>query len=128
MTKYCVAARIDERGRAVGGRAGDQTGTELNVHTLAGTGAWTYILRPPASKADTIVKQAYAAAKNNNIGYDQNQRTTLFTQAKAKKWDISKITTACETDCSALVAVLCNCAGIAVSKDINKTDGNDTDD
>ena len=118
MTKYCVAARIDERGRAVGGRAGDQTGTELNVHTLAGTGSWTYILRPPAKAKETIIKQAYAAAKNNKIGYDQNQRTTLYTQAKSKKWDISKITTACETDCSALVAVLCNCAGLSVSKDM----------
>ena len=118
MTKYCVAARIDERGKAVGGRAGDQTGKELNVHTLAGTGAWTYILRPPAKAVETMVKQAYNAAKNNHIGYDQNQRTTLYTQAKAKKWDLSKITTDCETDCSALIAVLCNCAGLAVSKDM----------
>lgn len=118
MTKYCVAARIDERGRAVGGRAGDQSGSELNIHTLAGTGAWTYILRPPAKAKERMVKEAYAAAKNNHIGYDQNQRTTLFTQAKAKNWDLSKITVYCETDCSALIAVLCNCAGLPVSKDM----------
>lgn len=118
MTKYCVAARIDERGRAVGGRAGDQSGSELNCHTLAGTGSWTYILRPPAKAKETMIKQAYNAAKNNHIGYDQNQRTTLFTQAKAKKWDLSKITTDCETDCSALIAVLANCAGLSVSKDM----------
>lgn len=118
MTKYCVAARIDERGRAVGGRAGDQSGSELNCHTLAGTGAWTYILRPPAKARERMIKEAYAAAKNNHIGYDQNQRTTLFTQAKAKGWDLSKITVDCETDCSALIAVLCNCAGLSVSKDM----------
>lgn len=125
MTKYCVAARIDERGKAVGGRAGDQgkgginnTGTELNVHTLAGTGAWTYILRPPAKAVETMVKQAYAAAANNNIGYDQNQRTTLYTYAKAAKWNLANIKNACETDCSALIAVLANCAGYAVSKDM----------
>ena len=118
MTKYCVAARIDERGRAVGGRAGDQSGSELNCHTLAGTGAWTYILRPPAKARERMIKEAYAAAKNNHIGYDQNQRTTLFTQAKAKKWDIAKITVDCECDCSSLIAVLCNCAGLSVSKDM----------
>lgn len=118
MTKYCVAARIDERGKAVGGRAGDQSGSELNCHTLAGTGAWTYILRPPAKAKETMIKQAYNAAKNNHIGYDQNQRTTLYTQAKAKKWDLSKITADCECDCSSLIAVLCNCAGLAVSKDM----------
>lgn len=118
MTKYCVAARIDERGKAVGGRAGDQSGSELNVHTLAGTGSWTYILRPPAKAVETMVKQAYAAAANNNIGYDQNQRTTLYTYAKAAKWNLANIKTACECDCSSLIAVLANCAGYAVSKDM----------
>ena len=58
------------------------------------------------------------ACANNKIGYDQSQRTTLYTQAKACGWDLSKITTACETDCSALVAVCVNAAGITVSKDI----------
>jgi hypothetical protein len=58
------------------------------------------------------------ACGNNNIGYDQNQRTTLYTQAKAKKWDISKVAVKCETDCSALVAVCCNAAGVTVSKDM----------
>lgn len=117
MTKWCVAARIDERGKAVGGRAGDQSKTEVNVHTLAGTGAWTYILRPPKN-ANIIVEQAFAAAKNDNIGYDQNQRTTLHAQAKASKWNINNIETACECDCSSLVAVLCIIAGFNVSKDI----------
>ena len=117
MTKYCVGARISEN-NTVTGKAGDQSGKELNVHTLASSGSWTYILRPPAKVVETMVKQAYNAAKNDKIGYDQNQRTTLYTQAKAKKWDLSKITTACECDCSSLIAVLCNCAGLAVSKDM----------
>lgn len=117
MTKYVVAARIDERGRANSGRAGDQTGRELCVHTLSSSGSWVYILRPP-SKADIMVKQAYAAAANNKIGYDQYQRTTLYTRAKNNNWDISKIKGKCECDCSSLIAVLCNCAGFRVSKDI----------
>jgi len=117
MTKYCVAARIDENGRAVGGRAGDQSRKELNVHTLAGTGSWNCILRPPHN-ASIIVEQAYAAAANDHIGYDQNQRTTLYAQAKAAKWNLAKITTDCECDCSSLVAVLAIAAGYAVSKDM----------
>lgn len=58
------------------------------------------------------------ACANDNIGYDQSQRTTLFAQAKACGWDLRKIKTSCETDCSALVAVCVNAAGISVSKDI----------
>ena len=117
MTKYVVAACIDERGRAHGGQDGDQTGRELYVHTLSSSGNWVYILRPP-SNAETMVKQAYAAAANNNIGYDQYERTTLYTRAKNNNWDISKIKSKCECDCSSLIAVLCNCAGFRVSKDI----------
>lgn len=38
--------------------------------------------------------------------------------AKAAKWDLSAITTPCDADCSSLVAVCVNAAGITVSKDM----------
>lgn len=117
-TKYIVAARIDENGKATGGVAGDQTKKEVMVQTLSSSGSWTYILRPPAGGVDKMVKEAYNAAANDKIGYDQGQRTTLYTYAKAAGWDLSKITAACECDCSALIAVLACCAGYSVSKDI----------
>ena len=117
MTRYVVGACIDERGRASGGRAGDQTGRELCVHTLSSSGAWTRILRPPYGAAK-IVKAAYATAANDHVGYDQSQRTTFYTAAKAAGWDVSAIKRDVETDCSAAVAVWCNCAGFAVSKDM----------
>lgn len=43
------SAHNDERGKSVGGRAGDQTGRETGFRTLSqrpGSG-WTYIVRPP---------------------------------------------------------------------------------
>lgn len=55
---------------------------------------------------------------NKHIGYDQSQRTTLYREALNSKRDITKIKTNCETDCSAMVAVCLNVAGIAISKDI----------
>lgn len=116
-TKYVVAARIDENGNVTGGTAGDQTGNEVCVHTLASSGSWTSILRPPKN-AETIIKQAYAAAANDKIGYDQNERTTLYTQAVKVAYELSKITTACECDCSSLVAVLALAAGFSVNKDM----------
>ena len=111
-------ASIDENGHARGGKAGDQTGREVCVRTWYDK-PWIAVIRPNDKKvAEKIAKTMEQACANNNIGYDQNERTTLYTQAKAKGWDLSKITTKCETDCSALVAVCVNAAGIEVSKDI----------
>lgn len=111
-------ASIDENGRASGGAAGDQTGREVCTRTWYKKG-WICVIRPKRKEAaEKIAKAMEQACANNNIGYDQGQRTTLFTQAKACGWNLSKITVPCETDCSALVAVCVNAAGIAVSKDI----------
>lgn len=111
-------ASIDERGKASGGSAGDQTGKEVCVRGWYNK-PWTAVIRSKSSKvAEKIAEAMEAACANNNIGYDQSQRTTLFTQAKANNWNISAIKKKCETDCSALVAVCVNAAGISVSKDI----------
>lgn len=111
-------ASIDERGRARGGQAGDQTGREVYTRNWYNHG-WNKVIRPKDEKeAAKIAKAMEAACKNNNIGYDQNQRTTLYELAKAKKWDIAAVNKKCETDCSALVAVCVNAAGIPVSGSI----------
>ena len=111
-------ASFDENRDINGGVAGDQTKTE--VYTRAWYNKpWTSVIRPKdSSVAEKIAIAMEQACANDKIGYDQNQRTTLYTQAKAVNWDLSKITTACECDCSSLVAVCVNAAGIAVSKDI----------
>ncbi len=118
MAVYIGHASIDERGKANSGKAGDQTLKEVYKRTWYSK-PWHTVFRPKsATVAEKIAKAMEQACANNNIGYDQYQRTTLYTQAKAKKWDISKVTTKCETDCSALVAVCCNAAGVTVSKDM----------
>ena len=111
-------ASIDENGKAQNGSAGDQTGREVCTRDWYNK-PWTSVIRPKsATVAEKIATAMEQACANNNIGYDQSQRTTLFAQAKANSWNLSKITVRCETDCSALVAVVVNCAGIPVSKDI----------
>ena len=111
-------ASSDENRSARGGSSGDQTKKEVCTRSWYNK-PWTSVIRPKDSaKAEKIAKAMEQACANDKIGYDQNQRTTLFTQAKALSWDLSKITTACECDCSSLVAVCVNAAGIAVSKDI----------
>ncbi len=109
-------ASKDENGTYVGGAAGDQTGKE--VCTLSWwNNSWTAVFRPKDSAAAGKIATAMErACANSCIGYDQNQRTTLFTHAQQVGFDLSRIITACECDCSSLVAVCVNAAGIPVSK------------
>ena len=53
-----------------------------------------------------------AACANNCIGYDQGQRNSLNEKAKAVGYDLSKVADACECDCSSLVSVCTQAAGI----------------
>lgn len=111
-------ASIDENNRVKGGAAGDQTLKEVCTRSWYNK-PWACVIRPKDSAAaEKIATAMEQACANNKIGYDQAQRTTLYTQAKAVGWDISKISTACECDCSSLVAVCVNAAGITVSRDI----------
>ena len=91
----------DERGGIYGGYAGDQTGNEWNIISWYSR-PWTCVLRHPDPKVrETIASLAEAAANNNNIGYDQWQRTTYWQQLQKAKYNPAKITVACESDCSA---------------------------
>lgn len=111
-------ASLDEEKDIKGGAAGDQTKKEVCTRSWYSK-PWTSVIRPKDSAvAEKIAKAMEQACANDKIGYDQSQRTTLYTQAKAVNWDISKVTTKCECDCSSLVAVCVNAAGIKVSKDI----------
>ena len=110
-------ASIDERGTIQGGSSGDQSLKE--VCTRDYYGSWTAVIRPKSSAdAEKIAKAMEQACANNNIGYDQGQRTTLWQEALKVNWNLSKITVRCECDCSSLVAVCVRCAGISISKDI----------
>lgn len=113
MTTYIVAARIDERGKVSGGAAGDSTGREVCKQTLASSGAWSRVLRPPKN-GSAIAAAALAAAANDNIGYDQRQRMTLYYAARDVGFDLSRVGP-CECDCSSLVAVCCIAAGFSVN-------------
>ena len=108
-------ASIDERGKAKSGTAGDQTGKELCTRTWYAKG-WNVLLRPKsATVAEKMAKACEAGCNNAKIGYDQNQRNTLRTQAKAAGWNLAKITKSCETDCSAFMTVCAEAAGVNMS-------------
>lgn len=114
MTVRIGNSRIDENGNAHGGAAGDQTGNEIRVQTWYSK-PWTLVLRPRnAAVAEKMAQAMEAACANDNIGYDQWQRETAHTQAKKVNYDLSRITTKCECDCSSLVALCAMAAGVDV--------------
>ena len=108
-------ASIDENGRACYGKAGDQNGREVLIQNWY-SHPWHTVIRPiNSTTAKKIADTMKAICNNNNIGYDQTQRKSLYDLASKVNWDISKIKTPCETDCSAAVCVCVNSAGIKVS-------------
>lgn len=111
-------ARIDENNKARGGASGDNNSKEVCVTSWYNK-PWTAVIRPKnKTVAEKIASAVEQACANNNIGYDQGDRTSLYAKAKAVNWDLSKIVEKCECDCSSLVTVCVNAAGISVSKDM----------
>lgn len=118
----------DERGKAAGGQAGDQTGREWMIRTWYNR-PWSCVIRFPENIRKELAKLARAGALNDNIGYDQgtvgnpNDRYTFWEQLKANDYDPAKIKTPCETDCSAAEAAMLKAVGyrlnIAALKNIS---------
>lgn len=96
----------DENSKVTGGQAGDQTKKEVSIRNYyINSKGWVVLRCKSAAKRERIAKAMEAACKNNNIGYDQSQRNTLFEEVKTKGFDPAKVTKKVEVDCSALVRV-----------------------
>lgn len=96
-TIYIGSARIDERGKASGGAAGDQTGKEIAeqkfyVHKKG----WVVLRLINEALRPKLAEAMIRACNNNNIGYDQNERGGVI-----KNGTKSPVKT--EADCSSLV-------------------------
>ena len=109
-------ASCDEHKGIKNGQAGDQTKKEVCTRSWYNK-PWNAVIRfKDAGKREKIAQLMEKAAANDKIGYDQNQRNTLLTQARKFNYDVSKVTEPCETDCSALVTLACIYAGVPESK------------
>ena len=113
MAVMIGSARIDENGRAHGGKAGDQTGKEVSTQNwYKHSKGWVVLRAKDPKKAEKIAQAMRAACANDNIGYDQYQNQTLWNEVKDKGYDPAKASKPCETDCARLVRVCCAYAGI----------------
>ena len=115
MSVRVGSARIDERGAASGGKAGDQTGGEVSTQAwYKHSKGWVVIRAKSDAVRSKIAEAMESACANNHIGYDQSQRLTLYNAVKSLGFNPGKVTTNVETDCSALVRVCCAFAGVTV--------------
>ena len=116
MSVKVGSARIDENGKAYGGKAGDQTGREVSTQDwyLHAKG-WVLLRARDPDVREKIARCMQAACDNPHIGYDQYGRDSLYNEAKQYGFDVSQVTKDVECDCSSLVRVCCAYAGIMVN-------------
>lgn len=123
MTLYSTGAHIGDNGLVSGGKAGDQTKTEVSTRIYKDySKGWNGVLRYRGDEWERInnrmMKAAYRLGKYNKVGYDQNQRDTLYRQMQEQNWllrNVNKIEP-CETDCSAFMVVVANIAFVPLKK------------
>ena len=112
---YIVHSSIDENRHSRGGKAGDQTGREVCTRSWYSK-PWGMVLRyrdaAVAKKARDI---AIKLANSNLVGYDQNERNSLYRELERNGWDVDKYIRSgvkTECDCSSFVYA-CYCCVIA---------------
>ena len=95
---------------------GDQhSGLEVSTQNWYLHSKGWYVLRAKdAAAREKIAEAMERACANNNIGYSQPTRNTLYANIKPYGFDPAKTTKKVNTDCSALVRVCVNYAGITV--------------
>lgn len=105
-------ASIGENGLVSGGAAGDPSGREVYINPEFDIDSLkpNILLRPNTTAiANASAEACEKGCENNNIGYSQSGRNTLYNLAKANGYDLSTVGP-CNTDCSAFMTV-CAIAG-----------------
>ena len=104
-------ASISENG-TVNGLLGDQTGQEVKTRPYYDFGQELYTRFVSKSRRKKVVYIAKKLTSNNNIGYSQPNRKTLFDECNRIGWDASRIydIRKCNYDCSMFVICVINLA------------------
>ena len=105
-------ASLSENG-TINGQKGDQNGKEVFTRPYyVHPSGWAYVLRPFSDIAEKLAVSCERACENQNIGYSQDTRNSLHTEAQRAKYDLSAITVPCNCDCSSFVTVCAIAAGV----------------
>ena len=111
MSVLCGWASTSEKGTKNGAK-GDQTGREVKTGAYYSFGQNQVIRFNDSAKATIAAKAMKAICDNNNIGYGQNDRKSLYDEAKSIGWNVNRIgeINLSNVDCSEACAVAINFA------------------
>ena len=125
-THWIANSGKDENGTYKNGKAGDQTGHEAELRKWYNR-PWSVVLRWPNIQAALLdARMSCAMCLNDKVGYDQNQRKSYWAQLEKAGYDPSKITVACEEDCTAGVTANWKGVGYLLGIESLKALGTDT--
>ena len=112
MVNLFAWASIGENGKATGGKKGDQTKKEVKVAPYYEFGQTWVIRFRSTSRGKKAGKAAKLLAQNDNIGYAQDDRVSLYNECERINWDIERINEIrkCNCDCSLLIVCAINFA------------------
>lgn len=97
------SARINENGKATGGKPGDQTGREVSTQSYyMSRKGWIALRQNDPVVAVKLAEAMLEACNNNCIGYNQNKRSGVITQLKTFG-SLRRIGINTDSDCSSLV-------------------------
>lgn len=114
-TNLFAWASIGENGRATGGKPGDQTEKEVKVGNYYNFDQDKCIRFKEVTYGRKAAAYAKGLTKNESIGYNQNQRATLFQLAAECDWNYERLVNELKykkvnCDCSSFVSVVINLA------------------
>lgn len=117
MSLQIGQACSNERGEILNGTKGDQTGREVRINTFYDGQVWQAIYRcKDKAKAKLIGQYMADACRNDNIGYDTGSTRYSCWDEAMKVGNTKGITKPCNTDCSQLMTICVNLAGIPLTK------------
>lgn len=97
------SARINDFGKATGGKPGDQTGREVSTQSYyMSRKGWIALRQNDPVVAVKLAEAMLEACNNNCIGYNQNKRSGVITQLKTFG-SLRRIGINTDSDCSSLV-------------------------
>lgn len=105
-------ASINENGKVSGGAPGDQTRKEICIRNWYNK-PWGAVIRAKdTALADRMAVACETICVNDLVGYSQNRRNSLHDEARKVGYDLKKIKTPCEADCSSFVTVCAIASGV----------------
>ena len=105
-------ASINENGKVSGGLPGDQTRKEICMRNWYNK-PWGAVIRARDTElADKMAIACETVCVNDFVGYSQDRRNSLHDEAKRVGYDLKKIKTPCDADCSSFVTVCAIAAGV----------------